>query len=399
MPLEKMSEWDANAYKNLNATVLLLESLKRDVQDVEFTIQDGKLYVLQTRNAKRSAIAAVRIAVDMRKASQISMTEMIERVSMRQLDLASMPTVDPKFKTAPKFTGIPACSGVVKGRPVFSRGDAIKSKTPCILITHETTPDDIGGMQAAQGIVTMVGGLTSHAAVVARSMNRSCIVGVGAHLTDFESAKTITMCGATGRIWFEDVPVIGDTVNPYVSEFKKIVCTHMGIVPAFYGSLPKGEMFDEVLLYIGNAMTDVKATAQTVIAASKQTKRLYLDLTPATECEKDFMSIFSAFHFDAMLVGELVKLPTPEFDVLTEKIVMVGSSHPPFKTLGQTTNLESVVMADGVIAVMAGSLTPAMKKVMGWKKAEGVTLVSLGGYDSSLKSILSAEQALLVAQG
>ncbi len=223
MKLNKLADWNPAISEELIATVTKLETLKQDVQDVEFTIQDGKLYILQTRTAKRSARAAVKIATDMVAEKLITLPQSIARVSERELDLANQPVLDPKFKNAPDFTGLPACSGVVTGIVCLSSVDAInmaKVGQTVILVTEETTPDDIGGMNAAVGILTMTGGSTSHAAVVARSMNRTCVVGLGSeHYQAFTAGSTISIDGATGRVWLCEVPVVGGN-NPLVAAFR-----------------------------------------------------------------------------------------------------------------------------------------------------------------------------------
>ena len=145
--------------------------------DIEFTVQQGELFVLQSRTGKRSARAAFRIAVDQVHEELIDRKMAFARLTVDQFKTVRRPSIDPKFKMAPKFTGLPACPGVASGKPVFSAEDAIACNVPCILVTHETNPNDIAGMAKAVGILTQTGGATSHAAVVARAMDKTCIVG------------------------------------------------------------------------------------------------------------------------------------------------------------------------------------------------------------------------------
>ena len=151
------------------------------MQDFEFTIEDGKLYMLQTRNGKRTGPAAVRIAVDMVEEGLITKKEAVQRVAPNQLDQLLHPVLDPAMRKGLQkiATGLPASPGASVGRAAFSSEDAVtmSEKGPVVLVRKETTPDDIHGMDVSKGILTAVGGLTSHAAVVARGMGRPCVVG------------------------------------------------------------------------------------------------------------------------------------------------------------------------------------------------------------------------------
>lgn len=201
-PLSKMIDWNNAVLTELLSVAHTLEEARKDMQDIEFTVEDGKLYILQTRNAKRTPKAAVNIALDLHAKGWLSEKDMFARFSMKALDLAQVATIaDGVSCETLAGTGIPACSGVISGVVVKSSDAAINCKEPCVLITDETTPDDIGGMNAAVAIVTMKGGSTSHAAVVARGMNRICVVGMGLPLDTFKEGDKVTVCGATGRVW------------------------------------------------------------------------------------------------------------------------------------------------------------------------------------------------------
>ena len=171
-----------DAYNQLREITSSLEKHYRDVQDFEFTVEEGKLYMLQTRNGKRTGPAAVRVAVDMVEEGLISKKEAVQRVAPNQLDQLLHPVLDPALrKSLQKIaTGLPASPGAAVGRVAFSSEDAVRicrESGPVILVRKETTPDDIHGMDVSKGILTAVGGLTSHAAVVARGMGRPCVVG------------------------------------------------------------------------------------------------------------------------------------------------------------------------------------------------------------------------------
>ena len=176
------------AYKQLREITSSLEKHYRDVQDFEFTIEEGKLYMLQTRNGKRTGPAAVRVAVDMVEEGLISKKEAVQRVAPNQLDQFSIPCSIRRCVRACRRLrpGLPASPGAAVGRAAFSSEDAVElsAKGPVILVRKETTPDDIHGMDVSKGILTAVGGLTSHAAVVARGMGRPCVVGASSIAVD-----------------------------------------------------------------------------------------------------------------------------------------------------------------------------------------------------------------------
>jgi pyruvate,orthophosphate dikinase len=195
-PIAELEKVMPEAYKQLREITTNLEKHYRDVQDFEFTIEDGKLYMLQTRNGKRTGPAAVRIAVDMVEEGLISEKEAVLRVAPTQLDQLLHPVLDPadRKKLRKIATANAASPGAAVGRAAFSSEDAVEMapKGPVILVRKETTPDDIHGMDVSKGILTAVGGLTSHAAVVARGMGRPCVVGASSIEVN-ERAKTMTI--------------------------------------------------------------------------------------------------------------------------------------------------------------------------------------------------------------
>jgi pyruvate, orthophosphate dikinase len=209
------------AYKQLREITASLEKHYRDVQDFEFTIEEGKLYMLQTRNGKRTGPAAVRIAVDMVNEKLISKEEAVQRVAPAQLDQLLHPVLDPSMRKGLQkiAIGLPASPGAAVGRAAFTSEDAVQmaSQGPVLLVRKETTPDDIHGMDVSKGILTAVGGLTSHAAVVARGMGRPCVVGASSVAVDegrkeasilFEGKRTavkqgdwISLDGTLGEVY------------------------------------------------------------------------------------------------------------------------------------------------------------------------------------------------------
>jgi pyruvate,orthophosphate dikinase len=195
-PIAELEQVMPEAYKQLREITSSLERHYRDVQDFEFTIEEGKLYMLQTRNGKRTGPAAVRVAVEMVEEGLISKEEAVQRVAPNQLDQLLHPVLDPATRKGLQMiaSGLPASPGAAVGRAVFSSEDAVhlSARGPVILVRKETTPDDIHGMDVSKGILTSVGGLTSHAAVVARGMGRPCVVGASSVAVD-EAKKQATI--------------------------------------------------------------------------------------------------------------------------------------------------------------------------------------------------------------
>lgn len=201
----------------------ILEGHYRDMQDMEFTIEKGKLWMLQTRNGKRTAKAALRIAVDLAAEGLISRDEAIGRVEPSALDQLLHPTIDPKADRKVIATGLPASPGAATGEIVFNSEDAEshrKAERKCILVRVETSPEDIHGMHAAEGILTTRGGMTSHAAVVARGMGKPCVSGVGTIRIDYKAqtmtvggqvlkaGDKITIDGSTGQVILGEVAML-----------------------------------------------------------------------------------------------------------------------------------------------------------------------------------------------
>ncbi len=223
------------AYKELRRTAATLEKHYRDMQDIEFTIENKKLFMLQTRNGKRTAAAALKIAVDMVKEKQIKPKVAVTRVKAGMLDALLHPQVDPKAEKDLLAKGLPASPGAAAGAVVFSADDAAEAAEAgrkTILVRVETSPEDIHGMNAAEGILTARGGATSHAAVVGRGMGKPCVVGCGALRINYEkgvmsvgdrevkAGDPITLDGATGEVFVGLV----DTIEPELSgDFDKLM--------------------------------------------------------------------------------------------------------------------------------------------------------------------------------
>ena len=218
------------AYAEIRAIRNRLEAHFRDMQDLEFTIQDGRVWMLQTRTGKRNGPAAVRMAVEMYKSKMISAQEAVMRVTPAQLDEMLHPMVDPKAETSAEFLvkGLPAGPGGAVGQVAFTSDVAVEWKKEgkkVILVREETNPEDVEGMRAAEGVLTARGGMTSHAALVARGWGKCCIVGAGALHVDIAQkvmkadGKTvregdfITLNGTKGRAYLGSLPMISGAEN------------------------------------------------------------------------------------------------------------------------------------------------------------------------------------------
>ncbi len=196
-PVKEMKRWRPELYVQLLEVKTILENHYRDMQDLEFTIERGKLYILQTRTGKRTAAAALKIAVDMVKEGLIDHKTAVLRVPPSDLNQLLLPTFDPKAERDVLASGLPASPGAASGRLAFRAEEAVKraqAGEQVLLVRKETSPEDVAGMHMAAGILTSTGGMTSHAAVVARGWGKCCVVGAGEIQID-EKKRIVTVNG------------------------------------------------------------------------------------------------------------------------------------------------------------------------------------------------------------
>src|SRR6185369_11281732 len=243
--LPSMEEVMPECYRQLVQIRTILEKHYKDMQDIEFTIEKGVLYMLQTRNGKRTAPAAIKIAVDMVNEGLIDKNTAVLRVNPSQLDQLLHPCLDPRAEKNIIAKGLPASPGAVSGEVVFSADDAeaaAKVGLKVILVRTETSPEDIHGMHAAQGILTARGCMTSHAAVVARGMGKCCVAGCGDIKVDYDGESfvardgvvvrkgdLITLDGSSGEVMLGEVATVspemtGDfgTLMEWVDKFRTL---------------------------------------------------------------------------------------------------------------------------------------------------------------------------------
>ena len=233
--LAEMEQVLPEAYAQLLQTMHDLEAHYKDMQDIEFTVEDGKLFLLQTRNGKRTAAAALKVARDMVAEGVLTTTEALTRVEPAQLDQLLHPAIDPDHGKTAVTTGLPASPGAAVGEIVFDadtaaqRGEAGEA---VVLVRYETTPDDIHGVIGSQGVLTAHGGMTSHAAVVARGMGKPCVAGASAIRintnaktltvgeTVFREGDMITLDGSTGEVYGEALELVPPQIN---EDFQAVV--------------------------------------------------------------------------------------------------------------------------------------------------------------------------------
>ena len=306
------------------------------MQDIEFTIQEGKLFLLQTRTGKRTATAAVRIAVEMVKEGLIDKKTAVMRVEPEQLDQLLHPMIDPKAKYTVLAKGLPASPGAAAGRIVFTAEEAEQWKErgeQVILVRNETSPEDIGGMHVAEGILTARGGMTSHAAVVARGMGKCCVAGCAAAMID-EEKKTltfgkkeltegewITLNGSTGEVIEGQVPMVeaqvsGDlgTLLSWADEFRALGIRtnadtpHDAETALEFGAEGIGLCRTEHMFFEGDRISAVR---QMIVAEDQEGRAAALaKLLPYQK--GDFIGIFRAMQGKPVTV-RLLDPPLHEF--------------------------------------------------------------------------------------
>jgi pyruvate, orthophosphate dikinase len=270
IPLQELASLDRAAFDELMAHMSTLEHHYRDLCDIEFTIEEGRLWMLQTRIGKRTAAAAFIIAAQLAEEGLIDPDEALRRVSGAQLAQLMFPAFDLSAAPAPLATGVPASPGAATGRVVFHARDAVAAAEPVILVRRETSPDDLPGMIAAVGILTSRGGKTSHAAVVARGMGKTCVCGLEAIEVD-EEARQFTVAGTVVREG-DLISIDGTTGSVYGGA---LAVTPSPVVRFFEGELPVDA--DPLVTAVGRLLRqadrvrrlDVHANADTAADAER----------------------------------------------------------------------------------------------------------------------------------
>lgn len=374
LEMAKNSDWSP-VLDDLHKFSEELEDFYGDMVDGEFTVEDGVFYLLQSRTGKRTPTAALQIAVDLIKEGRRNTSELPKLIKQKQYLDSQVSIVDPSCNILHDLQGIPACPGVVTGKAMFSAEAAVACKEPCILMTKETTPDDIAGMDAAVGILTAMGGATSHAAVVARAMNRPCVVGATElsfdGLTAVINAGTdsavavaegdiITICGLTGRVWVSsEIPVIDLSSSDLLSEFNSMAL-----------GLSEDIVYGLGLRVISSSDYESKsAMAEAILEATGNEELAVLDIrsTPARLKDLPHQDVW----FKAM--GYTVEEPTLDFSGFNLSEVIVLSENKDSIKSAVAAGAKAIAEANTVNDLITGKgtyMTPAMiKTVFGTESA------------------------------
>ncbi len=319
-PVEEMQAWRPEIYEQLLKNKDILEQHYQEMEDFEFTIERGTLYMLQTRTGKRTGFAAVKIAVDMVREGLIGKTIAVQRVPPNDLNQLLLPTFDPQAQREVLAKGLPASPGAASGKLAFTASEAVnrseKGET-VLLVRKETSPEDVSGMHLAAGILTSTGGMTSHAAVVARGWGKCCVAGAGALRID-ESRKTVTVNGrtftdqdvlsidgSTGEVMVGDVPrrepeLSGDfaTLMEWADEFRTLVVRTNADTPEDaarareFGAQGIGLCRTEHMFFDPDRITAMRGM---ILASEQSARRSALEkLLPYQR--KDFEGIFKAME-------------------------------------------------------------------------------------------------------
>ncbi|MGC8699834.1 MAG: pyruvate, phosphate dikinase [Candidatus Micrarchaeia archaeon] len=343
MPIEELRKNLPNVYTELVSTCKKLEKYFKDMQDIEFTIEDGKFYMLQTRNGKRSPQAALRIAIDMVKEKLISEKDALLRISPDDLDKLLHKQVDKRFASEPIATGLPASPGAASGKAVFDIEKAVEAKKKgesIILVRVETTPDDIKGIAISDGILTSRGGMTSHAAVVTRGMGKPCIVGSNIEISKDNNSFTsngftiregeeITIDGTDGKVYKGSIPLIEPKLGKDINTILRWADKHRRL-----GIRANADTPEMVKLAIENgaegiglARTERMFTSperldlvrKMILADTKEERKKYLEMIKPLQKE-DFKKMFDLANGKPLTI-RLIDMPLHEFLPKLEELI------------------------------------------------------------------------------
>jgi len=379
-PLEALERRMPKVYRQLVSFKDRLERHYRDMQDIEFTIQEGRLFILQTRSGKRTAAAAVRIAVEMTGEKLIDRDTALLRVEPASLHQLLVKTVDPEAKYTSIASGLPATPAAAVGKVVFDPERAVEMalrEEPVILVRAETSPEDVAGMHAAQGVLTSRGGLTSHAAVVARGWGKCCVVGAGDVVVEEENrlfragravvreGQVITLNGATGEVVVGPLPLVAPTLS---AEFRQLLewaqARAVTKVRANADTPPDAEKAREFgALGIGLVRTEhmffkedrIPIVREMIMAREEQERRQAVDKLLPFQRE-DFVGIFTAMAPYPVTI-RLLDPPLHEFlpkykDVLEEytRLDALGINPVRHQEMGAIkTRLEALLEANPML--------------------------------------------------
>lgn len=345
-------DWNPDLHIALSKIAVGLEASRGYPQDIEFTVEDGKLWILQTRNIKRSARAGVKIALDMIAEQQGDSSRILKTVTAREYMLIQQPCLEDGYSVEAAAIGLPASSGVAQGKVVHTSD---KADAHSILVRDETDPSDIEGMHKAAGILTMNGGATSHAAVIARGMNKPAVVGLGQKIEDFPEGTIIAICGSTGRVWRHGVPI----VTPKSQIGKKLLDLAYDVLQA-RPIAHKAIAGDQVIDLRGAFLMDATAFQSNLAAIVDKVDRglILHDPTPEQTELYELMGIRSRHR--AEMIGVALENLTPEQQ---DKIQLMEPRDfgiiTDVKILPRVASTDALVMAEGAYVLDPNHQIPA----------------------------------------
>lgn len=386
-PVQDMEEWCPTLWANLKQYAERLEFLHKDMQDIEFTVEDGVLYLLQTRNANRSSEAAFRVAVEMSQEGLITQAEAMARVSAKQYVALNKPRIDPSFDTPPDGKGLPAGGGVITGTACLTSDEAVACAGKAILVRFETTPDDIEGMNHSVGILTAMGGVTSHAAVVARGLDKTCVVGCTDMMAQNEdklwklgdnyiqTGTKLTIDGSTGNVWVDvEVPLLTTEDNQYAEEVIKWATAAGGeYVERVMADMEMDFDDSPAAIYLDTVAIedDMKAFAEAlrVIELNTAIQTVHLDLRTKYDWmeddDKDLWSVFeTASDMAVVLENKMDVLSQLGWNDLKSRVILHLPPNAPKHrtaelansdwTISQTVDsMDDLLSAEGMINIGA----------------------------------------------
>lgn len=367
--MDKMNAWNSKVYNSLYTIAEKLERHYKDMQDVEFTVEDGDIYILQTRTGLRESLAKFRIAYDMCQEGHIDKSEALSRVTGEDYANLLQDRVDPSYDVEPDIQGLPASSGIVRSKVVITPAQSLACPGR-ILVRKDTSPKDYKAMKVSGGLLTGVGGITCHAAVVARALNLPCIVGAGADIVDTlaeqYTGESITLDGNTGRVWMHtNVPIIMGEIPAFVDTMREWALDIRGsslmyiVDPKSPSDLPEEGRY---CLKTGNVERKVKAKqafADVLLAVKANTDISgIIDLSPKSDQDAEFyyfLGMREKIEDDASIASKVAVLKQPRW---TNKMKSSWAIHAPehvveeiraagWKTVSDVTSLGEFLQVDG----------------------------------------------------
>ncbi|MGA1974120.1 MAG: pyruvate, phosphate dikinase [Conexivisphaerales archaeon] len=354
-PIDQLEKALPEAYLKLLEIARKLEGYFKDIQDIEFTIEKGKLYMLQTRTGKRTAQAAVQIVTDFADEKMITREEAIGRIDSAQFEQLLHKQIDPKYKGKPIGQGLAASPGAASGKVVFTVEDAIKAKAngeAVILVRPETAPEDIAGMVASEGVLTSRGGKTSHAAVVSRGMGKPCIAGAEEVKIDLEKetftaggkrvkkGDVITIDGGSGQVFFGSVPVVEPELTASVNKLlswadsiRRLKIRANADTPAMAKAARKNGAQGIGLTRterMFNAPERLPLVQSMILAGSKEERQTYLDrLKPLQKSDfKEILKVMEGLPVTIRLMDLPLHEFLPKYDELLPEVMQMRMSNP-----------------------------------------------------------------------